>query len=142
MILQMVLLTNFLSQCFQGTKLVQKHQRQETIFFDSVQLLHYKCHKINFKGFGSYIVSPDCIKKKKTTTNQKNGDDKCFQYAEIDALKYGEIELLPERVSNIRPFNPDEIKHSSDQMTEKCFRKISQQFFLVFYALKEYSDEN
>ena len=28
--------------------------------FDSVQLLYYKCHKINFKHGGSYIGSPDC----------------------------------------------------------------------------------
>ena len=25
--------------------------------FDSVQLMYYKCHKVNFKCSGSYIVS-------------------------------------------------------------------------------------
>ena len=33
--------------------------------FDSVQLMYYKCHKVNFTRGGSYIDSPDWIKKKK-----------------------------------------------------------------------------
>ena len=33
--------------------------------FDSVQILYYKCHKVNFSRGGSYIDSPDWIKKKK-----------------------------------------------------------------------------
>ena len=43
--------------------------------------MFYKCHKVNFKHHGSYIDSPDWIKKKKTTINLKNKDYKCFQYA-------------------------------------------------------------
>ena len=35
--------------------------------FSSVQLINYKCDKINFKCGGSYIDSPDWIKMKKTT---------------------------------------------------------------------------
>ena len=34
-------------------------------FFDSVQLMYYKCHRVNFGGGGSCIDSPDWIKKKK-----------------------------------------------------------------------------
>ena len=34
--------------------------------FDSVQIVYYKCHKINFERGGSYIDSPDWIKKKKS----------------------------------------------------------------------------
>ena len=33
--------------------------------FDCVNLLHYKCHKINLKRCGLYIDSPDWIKDKK-----------------------------------------------------------------------------
>ena len=29
------------------------------VFFDYVQLLHYKCHKIDSSSGGSYIDSPD-----------------------------------------------------------------------------------
>ena len=39
--------------------------RVSNFIFDSVQLLHYKCQKINFKRGGSYTDSPDWIKKKK-----------------------------------------------------------------------------
>ena len=35
--------------------------------FDYVYLLYYKCHKINLKGIGSYINSPDWIRHKKPT---------------------------------------------------------------------------
>ena len=47
--------------------------------FDYVNLLHCKCHKINFKHSGSYIDSPDWIKIKKATINLTNDDNKCFQ---------------------------------------------------------------
>ena len=40
--------------------------------FDYVQLLYYKCHKINLNRGGSYIDSPDWIKNKKTTVNPIN----------------------------------------------------------------------
>ena len=39
---------------------------------DSVQLMYYKCHKVNFRRGGSYIDSPDWVKKKKATINPKN----------------------------------------------------------------------
>ena len=53
--------------------------RGSDFIFDSVQLLYYKCHRVNFIRAGSYIDSPDWIKKKKATINPKNADDKCFQ---------------------------------------------------------------
>ena len=40
--------------------------------FDSVDLLHYKCHKISGR---SYKDSPLCPKNKKATINPKNNDD-------------------------------------------------------------------
>ena len=40
----------------------------ETVF-DYVQLLYCKCHKINSNSGGSYVDSPDWIKKKKATIN-------------------------------------------------------------------------
>ena len=47
--------------------------------FDSVHLKYYMCHKVNCKRGGSYIDSPDWIKKKKATINPKNEDEKSFQ---------------------------------------------------------------
>ena len=66
--------------------------------------MYYKCHKVDFRLGGSYIDSPDWIKKKKTTINPKNKDDKCFESAVTIALNYEEINWNPERVSNIKPF--------------------------------------
>ena len=66
--------------------------------------MYYKCHQVNLNYGGSYIDSPDWIKKKKATINPKNIDDKCFQYVAIVALNYEEVKWNTERVSNIKPF--------------------------------------
>ena len=50
--------------------------RRNDFVFDSVQLMYYKCHKVNFRRVGSYIDSSEYIKKKKATQNQKNTDNK------------------------------------------------------------------
>ena len=39
--------------------------RESDFIFDSVQLMYYKCHKVNFRRGGSYIDPPDLIKKAK-----------------------------------------------------------------------------
>ena len=46
--------------------------------FDSVKLLYYKCHRINFRRGGSYMKCPD--------------------YAVTDELNYGEIKWNSKRV--------------------------------------------
>ena len=66
--------------------------------------MYHKCHKVNFRRDGSYIDSPDWIKKKKAKINPENKNDKCFQYTVTVALSHGEIKYNPERASNIRPF--------------------------------------
>ena len=35
---------------------LETSMKGSNFIFDSVQLLHYKCHKINFKRVGSYTV--------------------------------------------------------------------------------------
>ena len=51
--------------------LPSKHQnnletsmKKSDFIFDLVQLMYYKCRKVNFKNGGSYIYSPDWIIKK------------------------------------------------------------------------------
>ena len=66
--------------------------------------MHYKCHEVNFRSDDSYIDSPDWIKKKKSTANPKNKDEKCFQHVVTIVLDYVEIDSHPERVSNVKPF--------------------------------------
>ena len=43
--------------------------RGSEFVLDYVQLLYYKCHKMNFNRGGSYIYSPCWIKNKKATIN-------------------------------------------------------------------------
>ena len=45
--------------------------RGNDFIFDSVQFVYYKCHKVNFRCGGSYINSPDWIKKKKSNNKSK-----------------------------------------------------------------------
>ena len=65
---------------------------------DSVDLMHYKCHKISLNRGGSYIDSPKWLGNKKSTINPKNNDDKCFQYAVTVALNHQSIQYNPGRI--------------------------------------------
>ena len=69
---------------------------------DYVQLLYCKCHKINVSRGGSYIGSPDWIKK--ATINPISKKDKCFQYAVTVALNYEEIGKHAGRITKTKPF--------------------------------------
>ena len=49
------------------------------IVFHYIYLMYYKCHKINPNRGGSYVNSPDWVKKKKSIINPINKKDKkCF----------------------------------------------------------------
>ena len=52
--------------------------------FDYVQLLYYKCHKINLNCAGSYIYSPRWIKNKKATINPINKKDNKYLKKQYD----------------------------------------------------------
>ena len=66
---------------------MRERERERERESDFVQLLCYKYQKINFKLGGSYIDSPDWIKKKTQTINPKIGDNKCFQYVVNGCIK-------------------------------------------------------
>ena len=68
----------FESLCLRCQGNLETSMREINFIFDSVQLMYYKCHKVNFKRGGSDIDSLDWIKEKKATINLKNADDKCF----------------------------------------------------------------
>ena len=72
--------------------------------FDGVNYLYYNFNKISISRGGSYIDSPKWLKDKKSTVNQKNNDNKCFQYAVTLALNIDKINNHPERISKIKPF--------------------------------------
>ena len=75
--------------------------RGSDFIFDLAQLMYYKCHKVSFRYSGSYIDSPEWIKKKKSIIKLDYEDFSCFQYTVTVELNYEEIESYPERVSNI-----------------------------------------
>ena len=53
----------FESLCSKYQDNLEISMRQSNFIFDSVQPMYYKCHKVNSKRSGSYIDSPDWIKK-------------------------------------------------------------------------------
>ena len=104
--------------------------------FDYVQLLYYKCHKINLNHGGSYIDSPDWIKSKNATTNPINKkDNNCFQCAITVTLNYEEIKKDPQR-AKIKPFINKYIwigiKFPSEKDDMKKFEKSNVTTTLMF----------
>ena len=82
---------------------LEKSMKEIEFVYDSVDLLHYKFHRIILNIDGSYINSPKLLKNKKATINPKNNDDQCFQYTITVALNHEQIKSHPERISNIKP---------------------------------------
>ena len=72
--------------------------------FDGVNYLYYNFNKISISRGESYIDCPKWLKDKKSTVNQKNNDNKCFQYAVTLALNIDQINDHPERISKIKHF--------------------------------------
>ena len=65
----------------------QESIRGSEFVCDYVQLLYYKCHKVNPNRGATYIDSLDWIKIKKVTINPiPKKDNKCFQYVITVAL--------------------------------------------------------
>ena len=79
-------------------------RRISEFFFDSVDSLYYKLHKISLNRKWSYADSPKWLRNEKATTNPENNDDTCFQYCVTVALNYQNIEKVSQRISKIKPF--------------------------------------
>ena len=83
---------------------LQEKMKGSDFVFDGVNYLYYDLNKINISKGGSYIDSPKWLKGKKSTTNPKNNDYKCFQYAVTLALNLDKINGHPQRISKIKSF--------------------------------------
>ena len=64
-------LFNTLLQNFKSTQDTSNERRSKFIP-NSVEVLYYDSHKIDIIRAESYIISPDCIARKKATINPKN----------------------------------------------------------------------
>ena len=83
---------------------LQNKMRGSEFEFGGVNFLYYDFNKTIINRGGSDIDSPKQLKNKKSATNPKNNDDKCFQYAVTLAVNLDKIKKDPQRVSKIKPF--------------------------------------
>ena len=80
---------------------LQNKTKGSDFIFNGVNYLFYDFNRITISKGGSYIESPKWLKDKKCTINQKNNDNKCFQYATTLALNFTNIDKHPQRISKI-----------------------------------------
>ena len=83
---------------------LQKKMKGSDFVFNGVNYLFYNLNRITISKGGSYVESPKWLKDKKCIVNQKNNDNKCFQYATTLALNFNKIDRNPQRISKIKPF--------------------------------------
>ena len=83
---------------------LNEKMRGSDFIFNRVNYLFYDFNRLSISKGGSYIESPKWLKDKKYIVNQKNNDNKCFQYAIILALNFNKIDRNPQRISRIKPF--------------------------------------
>ena len=82
---------------------LQNKMEGSDFIFNGVNYIFYDLNRITISKGGSYIESPKWLKDKKCTINQKNNDNKCFQYATILALNFNSIDKHHQRISKIKP---------------------------------------
>ena len=83
---------------------LQEKMKGFDFVFNGINYFYYDLNRVSISKGGSYIDSPKWIKDKKSTVNQKNNDNKCFQYATTLALNFNKIDKNPQRISRIKPF--------------------------------------
>ena len=125
---------------------LQEKMKGSEFEFDGVNFLYYDFNKISISRGGSYIDSPQCLKNKKSTINQKNNDYKCFQYAVTLALNLDRISSHPQRISKIKPFigqykwkDIDFPSTSKDWKKFELNNEIALYIFTYFIILKKYT---
>ena len=82
---------------------LQNKMKGSDFIFNGVNYLFYDLNRITISKGVSYIESPKWLKDKKCTINQKNTDNKCFQYATTLALNFNNIDKHHQRISKIKP---------------------------------------
>ena len=83
---------------------LQHNMKGSDFIFNGINYLYYDLNRITISKGGSYIESPKCLKDKKCTINQKNTDNKSFQYVATLALNFNNIDKHHQRLSKIKPF--------------------------------------
>ena len=83
---------------------LQNKMKGSDFIFNEINYLYYDLNRITISKGGSYIESSKWLKDKKCTINQKNTDNKSFQYAATLALNFNNIDKHHHRISKIKPF--------------------------------------
>ena len=124
---------------------LQNKMKGSEFEFDGVNFLYYDFNKTTVNRGGSYIDSPKWLKDKKSTTNPKNNDDKCFQHAVSLALNLDKIKKDPQRVSKIKPYiekyNWEDIDFpSTSKDWKKCLNGSTYDYHFIIKELgKEFN---
>ena len=95
-------LFRFLLQRYQDN--LNEKMKGSDFILNGVNYLFYDFNRVSISKGGSYIESPKWPKDKKCAGNQKNNDNKCFQYVTTLALNFNKIDKNPQRISRIKPF--------------------------------------
>ena len=83
---------------------LQEKMKGSDFVFNGINYFYYDFNRVSISKGGSYFDSPKWLKDKKSTINQKNNDNKSFQYATTLALNFNNIDKLHQRISKIKPF--------------------------------------
>ena len=83
---------------------LQNKMKGSDFIFNGINYLYYDLNRITISKGGSSIESPKWLKNKKCCINQKNNDNKCFQYAATLALNIDSINKHHQRISKVKPF--------------------------------------
>ena len=133
---------DIIEQLFES--LLKKYEENLQNKMRGFNFLYYDFNKTSINRGGSYIDSPKWLKDKKSTTNPKNNDDKCFQYAVTLAPNLDKIKKDPQRVSKIKPFiekynweDTDFPSTSKDWKKFECNNEITLNILYVPYNTKQ-----
>ena len=83
---------------------LQEKMKVSDFVFNGINYFYYDFNRVSISKGGSYTDSPKWLKDKKSTVNQKNNDNKCFQYATTLVLNFNKIDKNPQRISRIKLF--------------------------------------
>ena len=83
---------------------LQNKMKGSDFIFNGINDLYYDLNRITISKGGSYIESSKWLKDQKCMINQKNTDNKCFQYATTLALNFNNSDKHHQRISKIKPF--------------------------------------
>ena len=82
---------------------LQEKMRGSDFVFNGINYFYYDFNRVSISKGGSCIESPKWLKDKKSTINQKNNDNKCFQYATTLASNFNKTNKDPQRISKTKP---------------------------------------